>query len=165
MGDAFYFGGARVSLDRLHTADSLNKRRFGGRGLLREYQAPGSDFWILCQFRLDRWSRSESGPKAGHPGARVKEIGESTGTPLHELCKGLSLQSKSGSAGNATAMGGGREGRPRQPRILRIASGGWIAHRMRIRPKQLGHSSTSMEKDQFSYCISRSGTDTVRLMG
>jgi type I restriction enzyme, R subunit len=31
-------------------------------------------------------------------------------------------------------MGGGLEGRPRQSRVFRIASGGWIAHRIRIRP-------------------------------
>src|SRR5439155_1073833 len=59
----------------------------------------------------------------------------------------------------AGASGGGREGRPRQSRILRATAGSSIAARIRIRPRQRGHSSTSTAKERFSYCISRSGTD------
>ena len=46
----------------------------------------------------------------------------------------------------AGATGGGREGRPRQSRILRAAAGSSIAARIRIRPPQRGHSSTSTAK-------------------
>jgi four helix bundle protein len=70
---------------------------------------------------------------------------------------GAALHSKSGSPGNAAAMGGGREGRPRQSRIFRIVSGGWIAYTILIRPKQLGHSKTSA-------CCSRNRPLTYPLM-
>ena len=46
----------------------------------------------------------------------------------------------------AGATGGGREGRPRQSRILRATAGSSIAARIRIRPPQRGHSSTSTAK-------------------
>src|SRR5213594_3406989 len=46
----------------------------------------------------------------------------------------------------AGASGGGREGRPRQSRILRATDGSSIAARIRIRPPQRGHSSTSTAK-------------------
>jgi len=38
---------------------------------------------------------------------------------------------------------GAREGRPRHSSIARIASGAWMAARIRIRPRQRGHSTTS----------------------
>ena len=43
----------------------------------------------------------------------------------------------------AGATGGGREGRPRQPRILQAMAGSSMAARIRIRPRQRGHSRTS----------------------
>ena len=46
----------------------------------------------------------------------------------------------------AGATGGGREGRPRQSRILRATEGSSITARIRIRPPQRGHSSTSTAK-------------------
>src|SRR5438552_18656520 len=46
----------------------------------------------------------------------------------------------------AGASGGGREGRPRQSRIMRARDGSSIAARIRIRPPQRGHSSTSTAK-------------------
>ena len=46
-------------------------------------------------------------------------------------------------------MGGGLEGRPRQSRIFRIASGGWIALITLMRPPQRGHSRTSIENTRF----------------
>src|SRR6266478_1114972 len=46
----------------------------------------------------------------------------------------------------AGATGGGREGRPRQSRILRATEGSSIAARIRIRPPQRGHPSTSTAK-------------------
>ncbi len=49
-------------------------------------------------------------------------------------------------ARDAAAIGGAREGMPRQSRIFRIASGGLIAARILMRPEQLGHSRTSTEK-------------------
>ena len=47
------------------------------------------------------------------------------------------------------ATGGGLEGRPRQSRILRMASGGWIAQRILMRPPQRVHSKTSTAKILF----------------
>jgi len=42
------------------------------------------------------------------------------------------------------------EGRPRQPRTLRIASGGWIAARILKRAPHRGHSKTSIETTLFT---------------
>src|SRR5881396_3106773 len=53
---------------------------------------------------------------------------------------------QSAASRDAAAIGGAREGMPRQSRILWIASGGWIAATMRSRPPQLAHSRTSIEK-------------------
>src|SRR5438046_8701105 len=52
---------------------------------------------------------------------------------------------QSAASRDAAAIGGAREGMPRQSRILRIASGGRIAVTMRSRPPQLAHSRTSIE--------------------
>ena len=43
-------------------------------------------------------------------------------------------------------VGGARLGRPKHERIAVVASGGWIAARMRILPWHSGHSGTSMAK-------------------
>jgi hypothetical protein len=50
---------------------------------------------------------------------------------------------------DAGATGGGLEGRPGQSRILRMASGGWIAQRILMRPPQRVHSKTSTAKIIF----------------
>ena len=50
---------------------------------------------------------------------------------------------------SAGEIGGGLEARPRQSRIFGIASGGFIAHRILIRPPQRSHLSTSTEKTLF----------------
>jgi len=49
----------------------------------------------------------------------------------------------SSNAGDAWAIGGGREGRPRQVRIFRIAAGRWTAQRTFMRPPQRSHTKTS----------------------
>jgi len=46
----------------------------------------------------------------------------------------------------AGEMGGAREGNPRHSRIARIAAGEWMAATILMRPRQRGHSSTSMAK-------------------
>ena len=56
------------------------------------------------------------------------------------------LSSSISRSGIARAIGGGREGRPRQSSILRMASGGWIAARILMRPPHRGHSKTSIER-------------------
>ena len=43
----------------------------------------------------------------------------------------------------AGATGGGREGRPRESRILRATTGSSMAARIRIRERHRGHSKTS----------------------
>jgi len=52
----------------------------------------------------------------------------------------LSAHEEQGSSMSVTAaaIGGGLEGRPRQSRILRIASGGWIAARILVRAPHRG---------------------------
>src|SRR5437773_11345732 len=47
------------------------------------------------------------------------------------------------SARDAAAIGGAREGLPRQARIFRIAAGGLIAARILMPPAHFGHSRTS----------------------
>jgi hypothetical protein len=49
----------------------------------------------------------------------------------------------------AAAIGGGLEGRPRQSRILRIASGGWIAARILMRAPHRAHAKTGTEKTRL----------------
>jgi len=56
----------------------------------------------------------------------------------------------------AGATGGGREGRPRQSRILRATAGSSIAARIRIRPPQRGHSSTTHPRRKFSPSVGTS---------
>jgi hypothetical protein len=53
-------------------------------------------------------------------------------------------------SGTVEAIGGGLEGKPKQSRVLRIASGGSMAARILMRPPQRGHSKTSIEKERFS---------------
>jgi hypothetical protein len=71
---------------------------------------------------------------AGHPRAPLKGNRAGTGTRLPKPFKESALHPKSGSPGNAGAMGAAREGRPRQSRIS-IASGGW---NVRHSPKAIG---------------------------
>ena len=56
----------------------------------------------------------------------------------------------------AGATGGGREGRPRQSRILRATQGSSIAASIRIRPPQRGHSSTTHPRRKFSPSVGTS---------
>jgi hypothetical protein len=71
--------------------------------------------------------------------------------PLATLPRILSGQQYIDSSipGSGDAIGGGRDGRPRQSRIFRIASGGWIAASILMRALQRGHSKTSIENILF----------------
>lgn len=61
---------------------------------------------------------------------------------------GAQAHSNCGSSrGAAAEMGGAREGRSRQSKILRIASGDWMAARIRSGPPHREHSSTSIWKE------------------
>ena len=74
-------------------------------------------------------------------------------------------EAKGSSCKAAGARGGGREGSPRCSRILRVVSGGRIVAKMQSRPPHKWQAKTSAAKEQFSYCISRSGTDTACYFG
>src|SRR5205809_6721083 len=74
-------------------------------------------------------------------------------------------EAKGSSCRAAGARGGGREGSPRCSRILRVLSGGRIVAKMQSRPPHKWQAKTSAAKEQFSYCISRSGTDTACYFG
>jgi class 3 adenylate cyclase len=76
---------------------------------------------------------------AGRGSPRVGRFGVRSG--YHSSC----CESVS-SSGEAGSVGGARVGRFRQARIAAVVSGGWITARMRIAPRQRGHSRTSTAK-------------------
>lgn len=60
-----------------------------------------------------------------------------------------SVGADSPGSGRAAKVGGGRDGRPRQSRMARVVSGGWMAARMCSGPPQAGHSRMSMVKTRL----------------
>jgi len=126
-------------------ADSQCKRSFGGPVALRECGAADSDFWILCSILRGLTVPRKSRPFRGSCEGNWERSGY---TPPQT--KRSAVHAKSGSPRNAPAMGGGLEGRPRQSRIFRIASGGWIAHRIRIRPKHPCATLIRINRDDAS---------------
>ena len=118
--------------------------------------------WRIREFR----DRSDGIPESGREDTIFRRAGPFSGEFKHgglsyrdETMDGLEAHlgecgqlGHHNSAGSrcrfrrAGATGGGREGRPRQSRILRATEGSSIAPRIRIRPPQRGHSSTSTAK-------------------
>ena len=58
----------------------------------------------------------------------------------------VGVNSVEAGSGRAGAIGGAREGRPRHCKMAKVASSGWIAARIRIRPPPSGHSRTSTRR-------------------
>ena len=93
-------------------------------------------------FRPNRATEWDSTPKRCSRASSLDAplLGEADGAVAYH-----SENFQSAASPDAAAIGGAREGMPRQSRIFRIASGGLIAARILMGPEHLGHSRTSTE--------------------
>ena len=125
--------------------------------------ASGSGKVFSVNFGLDCWKRNGARDRAKRPGGggfklrsgRVAGLarggkatgGHTPGIPTMGFGGAAYQSDDTGSgdsgSGRAGAVGGARDGRPRHSRMARVATGGWIAARIRMRPPQSGHSRTS----------------------